>query len=168
MPPTVTPTPTAMKTESHWSSIGELDGIERRFAISAHTFISSGISRRQKEPVKPPKPSGTVSLFAFSMDKTGKQELKNKGAKTTKRSLRTLRSAARSKPRNGGLGQRQGAGMTSLFWNGSTFVPQNRQVAIREAVVLRLERALASPDASHSQEYHGAQYLRRNGFSSAS
>ena len=102
------------------------------------------------------------------MDKTGKQQLKNKGAMTTKRSLRTLRSAARSKPRNGGLGQRQGAGMTSLFWNGSTFVSQNQQETVREAVVLRLERALASPDAIHSRDYRGAQYLRRNGFSSAS
>ena len=74
-----------------------------------------------------------------------------------------LRGAARSKPWNGGLGS-AGAVMTSLYWNGSAFVPINKAAAKKEAVVQRLETAFMAPDATHSLKYRGIVYLRQNGF----
>jgi hypothetical protein len=75
------------------------------------------------------------------------------------------RSSIQAKER--GLGHRRWLIMTSLFWNGSAFVPRDRASAKREAVVLRLEASLASPDANPSPRRRGASYLRRNGFHSA-
>ena len=74
-----------------------------------------------------------------------------------------LRGAARSKPWNGGLGFAW-AVMTSLYWNGSAFAPVNKTAAKKEAVVLRLETAFKSADATPSLKYRGISYLRQNGF----
>ncbi|QNJ14247.1 hypothetical protein SynA18461_01605 [Synechococcus sp. A18-46.1] len=52
-----------------------------------------------------------------------------------------------------------------MVWNGSAFGPQDREAAKREALVRRLESALAGPDGQHSAQYRGTAYLRRNGFS---
>ncbi|CRY92301.1 conserved hypothetical protein [Synechococcus sp. WH 8103] len=57
------------------------------------------------------------------------------------------------------------AAMTTMVWNGSAFGPQDREAAKREALVRRLESALAGPDGQHSAQYRGTAYLRRNGFS---
>ena len=54
--------------------------------------------------------------------------------------------------------------MTSLYWNGSAFVPINKAAAKKEAVVQRLETAFMAPDATHSLKYRGIVYLRQNGF----
>ena len=54
--------------------------------------------------------------------------------------------------------------MTSLYWNGSAFAPVNKTAAKKEAVVLRLETAFKSADATPSLRYRGIRYLRQNGF----
>ena len=55
--------------------------------------------------------------------------------------------------------------MTTMAWNQSAFVPEDHEAAKREALVRRLESALAAPDGQHSAKYRGTADLRRNGFS---
>ena len=52
-----------------------------------------------------------------------------------------------------------------MKWNGFAFVPEHNETAKREALIRRLEKALAAPDGQHSVKYRGTAYLRRNGFS---
>ncbi len=54
--------------------------------------------------------------------------------------------------------------MTSLYWNGLGVAPINTTAATKEAVVLRLEKALMAPDATPSPKYRGISFLRQNGF----
>ena len=55
--------------------------------------------------------------------------------------------------------------MSAMEWNEFAFVPEHYEAAKREALVQRLEAALAAPDGQHSVKYRGTAYLRRNGFS---
>ena len=52
-----------------------------------------------------------------------------------------------------------------MAWNESAFLFNHHEVTKREALVRRLEAALAAPDGQHSDQYRGSAYLRRNGFS---
>ena len=55
-----------------------------------------------------------------------------------------------------------------MTWNGTAFEHEDRESSKREALVRRLESALAGPDGQHSAQYRGTAYLRRNGFSAMS
>ena len=101
--------------------------------------------------------------FLVNVAKRSLPELENLCSYSYQAFTSLLRGAARSKPWNGGLGS-AGAVMTSLYWNGSAFVPINKAAAKKEAVVQRLETAFMAPDATHSLKYRGIVYLRQNGF----